>query len=229
MALRDPHRSRFLWAALILFVLVPMVMVRRTARTAVSGRPPRLSRDLRAAFQEARQAGPQPLPVYGRVPAFALTDQDGQPVTPAMWQGRVWIADFIFTRCAGQCVMMSSQMTALQRALPEVVALVSITVDPDYDTPPVLAAYAARSGADTTRWRFLTGPREAIYALAHDGFRLSVAAEGGTPQEPILHSVRLVLVDGDGQIRGYYDATETDAVARLARDAQQLLAVTTAP
>ena len=164
-----------------------------------------------------------PLPEYGIVPAFTLRDHRGQPLTREDMTGSVWIADFIFTRCAGQCPLMTERMTQLQRQLsgePDL-RLVSFSVDPAHDTPETLAAYARRSGAGP-RWRFATGPMDAVRALVQDGFRLGMSEEG-TEAEPITHSVRLVLVDRQGRIRGYYDAMEESAVARLTEDARRLL------
>ncbi len=165
-----------------------------------------------------------PLPVYGMVPAFALTDQQGHAFTREALAGRVWIADFIFTSCAGQCLLMSDQMTGLQRTFHDEngIRFVSFSVDPERDTPETLLAYAQRHGSDA-RWHFVTGDRAAITALCREGFHLAFAA-GASPREPIAHSVRLVLVDRAGQIRGYYDAAETGAMAHLREDTRRLLA-----
>lgn len=163
------------------------------------------------------------LPVYGRVPDFTLIDQAGQPLTLASLKGRPWIADFIFTSCAGTCPQMTARMSSLQGKIPPEVHLVSVSVDPERDTPPVLAEYAARHGADPARWHFLTGKPEAIVPLVSQGFRLSYA-EGTDPAEPIIHSIRFVLVDGGGAIRGYYDSTEPAQLDRLVRDAGALSA-----
>ena len=139
--------------------------------------------------------------------------------------GSVWVANFIFTRCAGQCPLMSAQMATLASALrgEPSVRLVSFSVDPEWDTPAVLADYARRYGAVREQWRFLTGDRAAIVRLCTEGFRLSVAQDGGTDAEPITHSVRLVLVDRAGRIRGYYDTTEAEAMKQLRRDLRRLL------
>ena len=169
----------------------------------------------------SRSAGP--LPAYGRLPEFSLTDQQGRPVGLATLRGAVWVADFIFTRCAGQCPMMTARMAALQRRFESVpqLQLISISVDPAHDTPEALAAYAAHAGAGE-RWRFLTGDADAVTALARDGFRLGISPDG-TIQEPITHSVRLVLVDRQGRVRGYYDAAEAEAMRSLERDIRRLL------
>lgn len=161
------------------------------------------------------------LPTYGMVPTFTLTDETGLPFESARLSGHVWIADFIFTSCAGQCPQMTEAMRHLQRRLPSEVRSVSITVDPTRDTPTVLHQYAKNVGADPNRWHFLTGESASIEQLAKEGFLLSYA-EGVGPKEPIAHSVRLVLVDRQGTIRGYYDGTDPKAVQQLLKDAKAL-------
>ena len=165
-----------------------------------------------------------PLPVYGNVPAFSLTTHEARVLTADDLKGRVWIADFIFTSCAGQCLLMSDTMRALQRAFPtdQDLAFVSFSVDPAHDTSEVLSAYVLRYGADP-RWTLLTGTREALYRLCHDGFQLAMEEDPTSTREPIIHSVRLVLIDQRGTIRGYYDATNAKATARLRQDVRRLL------
>jgi protein SCO1/2 len=172
------------------------------------------------------------LPTYGRVPAALLTDQRAQPFSTESLRGSVWVADFIFTRCSGQCPMMTSAMARLAEELDPSVRLVSFTVDPEWDQPDVLARYAstyapasaasdALASASTVaaaseRWRFVTGSREQIETLCRDGFLLAASGEL-TPAEPITHSGRLVLVDRTGTIRGYYDAQDAEQMRRLRR------------
>ena len=176
-----------------------------------------------AASRVASARTAVPLPDYGPLPEFALTDHQRRPVGLADLRGTVWVADFIFTRCAGQCTMMTARMAELQRQFEGTsrLQLVSITVDPAHDTPERLADYAAGSGAGE-QWRFLTGEADAVTALAQHGFRLGVSQDG-TVQEPITHSVRLVLVDRQGRLRGYYDATDAEAMRHLSRDIRRLL------
>ena len=164
------------------------------------------------------------LPSYGRVPSFTLTDQTGQAVSQDDLAGRVWIADFIFTRCAGQCPMMTAQMAHLARAFQDEpsLILVSLTVDPAYDTPEILARYAAAYAAQPAQWRFLTGDLQTITRLCQAGFQLALSQEG-TAQEPITHSRRFVLVDRQGVVRGSYDAGEAEALDRLRRDLRRLV------
>lgn len=167
------------------------------------------------------------LPVLGTVPAFTLTAGDGRTVSADALRGQVWIADFIFTRCPGQCPVLTANMAKLQTALPAdaagVVRLVSFSVDPAHDTPEALRAYAERFGADGARWTFLTGDREALYTLIRDGFHLAIDEEPGST-EMITHSDRFILVDRDLRIRGYYDGMDAEAQVRLVRDAAGLRA-----
>lgn len=182
---------------------------------------------LALVFHDASASRTAPsLPTYGRVPDFAMTDHQDQAISNASLQGQVWIADFIFTRCAGQCPMMSARMARLADTLAQEhgIAFVSFTVDPVWDTPPRLARYAQAYVENGMRWRFIHGDLVAMTRLCRDGFRLSMADGAGTPEEPITHSVRFVLIDRRGQIRGYYDATDDHAMQRLERDARRLLA-----
>jgi protein SCO1/2 len=157
------------------------------------------------------------------VPDFSLTDQTDQPVSLHELKGRVWVADFIFTNCGGTCPVMTEKMRKLQEALPADIRMVSFTVDPARDTSKALAAYAAEHGATRERWLFLTGDKQALYDICIKGFKLPLLDDEGTPLEPIMHSTRFVLVDKQGQIRGYYSGTEEEDLKRLAADAKGLL------
>jgi protein SCO1/2 len=157
------------------------------------------------------------------LPDFSLTDQSEKTVTLSDLKGKVWVADFIFTSCGGTCPMMTDKMRNLQERLPGEIRMVSITVDPDRDTPKALAAYAAEHGATRERWLFLTGDKQSLYDLCVKGFKLPLDESGGTAAEPIAHSTRFVLVDKQGEIRGYYSATEEQDLMRLAADAKRLL------
>ncbi len=160
---------------------------------------------------------------YGAVPPFELTNQNGQPFGSAQLAGKIWIADFIYTTCPGPCPIISMRMAELQKPLEKTgVHLVSFTVDPKKDTPEVLRKYADNLRADPRRWDFLTGPISAIYKLAHDGFKLAVS-NGAEEQGIPVHSTRMVLVDRHGQIRGYYEATDAEAITKLLADTNHLL------
>src|SRR6266404_221268 len=115
----------------------------------------------------------KPLPVYGQIADFTLTNQNGQAVSLANLRGQVWVADVIFTRCAGPCLKMSRQMKELQEALPPKnnVKLVTLTTDPEFDTPSVLRTYAQRFGADSNRWIFLTGTKKSVISVAVESLK----------------------------------------------------------
>jgi protein SCO1/2 len=119
------------------------------------------------------------------VPDFTLFGRHGQPVTKADLLGKVWIVNFIFTRCVEECPLLTSRMARLQEVFVDEadVRLVSITIDPEHDTPEALSAYAENVGAHPQRWLFLTGEKERIYRLAREGFRLGVfeASEANPP------------------------------------------------
>jgi len=163
------------------------------------------------------------VPSYGMVPPFQLVNQNGQPFGSAQLNGKIWIADFIFTSCRGPCPLISTRMSELQKPLEKTdVHLVSFSVDPETDTPEVLRGYAEKLHAEPKRWDFLTGPKSAIYKLSHDGFKLAIS-DGSDAEGIPVHSTRMVLVDRQGQIRGYYEATEADAMTKLLADTNHLL------
>src|SRR6185369_16501073 len=115
--------------------------------------------------------GSPALPVLGTVPAFSLTERGGAPLTQNDLRGKVWVADFIFTRCPDVCPLLTSRMRDLQKTLDEAradVTLVSFTVDPGHDTPQVLQAYATAHGAGPG-WSFATGDRNVVSGLLRDG------------------------------------------------------------
>ena len=173
---------------------------------------------------------PEPLPVYGKLPAFSLVNRDGRTIRLEDLAGAPWVADFIFTRCPASCPMMSARMARLDRNLSRDlprdldVHLVSISVDPAYDTPEVLERYSKKFQAPE-RWLFLTGEREDVRRLSIEGFKLGLDMDpppGVTGPEPILHSTRFVLVDGEGQIRGYYEAFDEASTEKLRSDLLRL-------
>lgn len=149
---------------------------------------------------------------YGAVADFAFTDQEGQLVGLKELHGKIWIADFVFTRCMGPCPMLTSRMATLQKDMANVPNLkfVSFTVDPDHDTPEVLSKYAQTYEADPARWYFLTGPKPKIYELIRTSFHLAVEPQpSATPSiTDILHSTYFVLVDKTGHVRAYVNTDE---------------------
>ncbi|HEX9751407.1 MAG TPA: SCO family protein [candidate division Zixibacteria bacterium] len=151
---------------------------------------------------------------YGPLVDFTLTTQHGTPLSRDDLRGNIWLADFIFTYCAGPCPLMTARMAELQKALADIDALrlVSFSVDPDRDTPEVLKEYGDRYGADHDRWTFLTGDIVTIMHVAIEGFAI------GDREDPILHSTLFALVDQRGHIRGYYHSDEPELIDKIRHD-----------
>ena len=153
----------------------------------------------------------QPLPVLGQVAPFTLTNQNAAAVSLDDLRGQVWVADIIFTRCPGPCLRMSRQMKELQDGLPASsrARLVSLTTDPEFDTPSVLKSYAERFGADAGRWTFLTGTKQQIGEVAVSSLRLSAVEtkpeERTSPEDLFVHSTVFVVVDRQGRLRGIFE------------------------
>jgi protein SCO1/2 len=182
---------------------------------------------LRGGSGPAAAAAPE-LEVYFPAPDFALTDQAGQTLTRDDLLGQVWVAKFFFTRCPGICPMMSANAADLQRDLAEQpwadrVRLVSFSLDPERDTPQVLADYAEALGVSPRQWAFVRGTQEQTWSLSQDGFKLAVADTPDDPQNPISHSGNFVLVDQRGRVRGYYDGLRAQGIAELRRDIERLI------
>lgn len=154
---------------------------------------------------------------------FAFTERNGKTIRRADLLGSYWIADFFFTRCQGPCPLLTSMMGKLQREFPERTDLkfVSFTVDPDYDTPPVLSKYADTYGASKTRWYFLTGKKEAIYRLIQSSFQLAVASDESDPMQ-VVHSLSFVLVGKKGEILGRFNANDPEQLAELRKSLKAL-------
>ena len=163
-------------------------------------------------------AGPS-LPSYGIIRSLALVDQDQRKVDTSVLRGKIVVADFFFTRCGGPCPLMTAKMAQLQKAFATEpnLQLISITSDPTNDSSETLRKYAADFSADTRQWSFLTGDVEEILRVATYEFKLT---SGDVPD---MHSTRLVLLDSELQIRGYYDSAKDEDLARLHTDVRRLL------
>lgn len=162
--------------------------------------------------------GKSNLPELGTIPPFEFTNEEGQAYSSAKLQGQIWVADFFFTNCPGPCPRMANQLKRVQQEtsnLPQL-HLVSITVDPDRDTPTNLRSYAQRFGARPDRWTFLTGRKDLIRNLMSEAFYLGYA---DTLQE---HSTRFVLIDRQMKIRGFYDSLAKDSIDNLIADIRDL-------
>lgn len=177
------------------------------------------------------------LKVYGTVPDFSLVERSGRKATLADLKGKVWVVLFFYTGCRDTCPLIVPQMGLLHleyKTDPEFrsdIRFVSITADPERDTPKVLAKFAERFSADPELWLFLTGDKAAIYRLALETFKVGIGEQENPPEvrqktgeeKEILHSSRLILVDRMAQIRGYYSGIDAEAMVRLRRDLKKLL------
>jgi len=149
------------------------------------------------------------LEVKGEVPAFSFTDQNGQVITNDSLKGKLYVADFFFASCPNECLQMAENLKVVQEAFkdhPKVV-IVSFTTDPYHDTTQVLKAYADALGALPYQWYFLRGEQQEIFKLAKKGFKLP--ADTNDNDGDIVHSPYFAVVDMEGQIRNYYDGTDS--------------------
>jgi protein SCO1/2 len=181
--------------------------------------------------------GTPALPVLATLPDFTLTDQSGAPFGKQQMLGKVWMADFVFTTCPEACPRLTAKMRGLQDALTtaerEKIGLVSISVDPERDSPAVLKAYAAKFGAKEPLWRFLTGSQTEVERAVVEGFKIGVEKVPVPPAPTaddihnsafeILHGEKFVLVDAFGRIRAYYDVGEQAGLDKLLSDARGLV------
>ncbi|WP_257461943.1 SCO family protein [Archangium lipolyticum] len=199
-----PAANRFLWVALaaaVCLLLLGMALLRQ--RTATLER-------------------------YGQLPAFTFTRQDGKPFGLEQLKGRPFVANFIFTRCPTICPVFTQKMARFQKQTADIggqLALVSFSVDPQYDTPERLTAYGAKHGADPARWSFLTGDYNALKETVVGGFKMAMGRNEQDPDDipNIFHGSHFVLVDRTGEIRGFYNSEHDDAVEKLLSDARQLV------
>ena len=175
-----------------------------------------------------REPDPE-LPDLGSVPAFALVDETGQPFTEDALRGHPTIINFAFTRCDTICPVLSMKTQRLQTKTEDrkgvAIKLLTISVDPEFDTPRRLADYATRFGADPTRWRFLTGPADKIRALVTGPLMNAMDREGVTTSgaPAIVHSGYFLLVDDELVIRGVYDSNDMQRLDELIHHARYLV------
>jgi protein SCO1 len=169
------------------------------------------------------------LPVYSVVRDFALTNQLNQTVTLNNLLGKVWVADIIFTRCPGPCRRMTKDMARLQDLWPKEtpVRFVSVTSDPEYDTPAILKSYATTHKADPERWDFLTGPKPQIIEVAVDSLKFVRVEKSERERESIndlfIHSTTFMIVDKRGQVRASVETDTPDSLNQIRQIVDELL------
>ena len=154
--------------------------------------------------------------VYFKIPDFNLINQDGRTISQRDLDGKIYVANFFFASCPGVCPKMTDEVKQVQDEFKKDsdIVFISHTVDPEQDSLPALKAFAEKHGADLSKWYFVTGNRDSIYALAINGY-LVPAAEDVRAEGGFLHSQDLLLVDKEKHLRGIYDSMEPEEIKRL--------------
>lgn len=161
---------------------------------------------------------------YHTIADFSLTNQNGEQITQKDYEDKIYVADFFFTTCQTICPVMTDHMVKIQKELQQEndVLLLSHTVTPEIDSVPQLKKYALEKGVDDQKWNLVTGSKMEIYNLA----RKSYLAAKDLPysEYDLIHTENFVLVDKKRRIRGFYDGTNPDEIARLLEDIKVLKA-----
>jgi protein SCO1/2 len=162
--------------------------------------------------------------IYHHVPSFSFLDQNGDTVTESIMTGKVTVVDFFFTTCPGICIDMTRNLKRVQDQFiqDKDVLILSHTVDPETDSVAQLRKYAVEKDVNTKMWRLLTGEKKALYDQARFGYFITALQGDGGPAD-FIHSEKLVLVDKEGLIRGFYDGTSDSAVDNMMKDIRLLL------
>jgi protein SCO1/2 len=181
-------------------------------------------------IRAVRSEVPEPLPVYRDLPDFEFQDQYGDAFGSERLRGKVWVANFIFTRCTTVCPIFTGEMYEIQnrsKQLADAIHLVSFTVDPEYDSPEVLLAYAQNHRVSPRMWSFLTGDLDQIRTTVVDGFKSAMGDANVVKADPsaLFHGSHFVLVDSVGRIRGYYQSREEGVLDKLLGDINILVNV----
>ncbi len=165
---------------------------------------------------------------YHRIPDFKLVNQNGDTITQADYENKIYVADFFYTTCPSFCPLLTESMRKVQEATrdDDEIKLLSHTVTPDIDTPEKLKAYALKKGVDDHKWNLVTGPKKEIYELARKSYCVvkdgTEDGDGGGGAYDMIHTENLALIDRKKRIRGYYDGTDPKEVDRLLEDIQTL-------
>lgn len=179
-------RSPFLWSGVIAIILI-------TVLTPITRRVP------------------HPPEVLGTVPAFTMVNHHSQSFGSEQLAGKTWVASFIFTRCKTFCPMITKQLLDLQGKITNSqlpLQIVSFTVDPEFDTPETLNRFAGTVAANPNIWTFVTSDQDKLKSLIENGFKLAMGERTeASDLIDIAHAQKLVLVDAQGRVRGYYDAS----------------------
>ncbi|MGB5942701.1 MAG: SCO family protein [Leeuwenhoekiella sp.] len=160
---------------------------------------------------------------YHRIADFKLVNQNGDTISQADYEGKIYVADFFFTTCQTICPIMTDHMLEIQERLKddEQVKLLSHTVIPATDTVAQLKRYALKKGVDDSKWNLVTGPKKEIYELARKSY-LAVKTTGDGAKYDMIHTENFMLIDSKKRIRGYYDGTDPEAIEDLLEDIEKL-------
>ena len=162
---------------------------------------------------------------YHRIAHFKLVNQNGDSITRDFYKGKIYIADFFFTTCLTICPIMTDHMVQIQDKIkddPEVL-LLSHTVFPVADSVPVLKKYALEKGVIDKKWKLVTGDKKQIYDLARKSYMVT-KTNGDGGKYDMIHTENFALIDKKGQVRGYYDGTDPEAIESLMEDLKILKA-----
>lgn len=160
---------------------------------------------------------------YHTIADFSLTNQNGEIITEAAYEGKIYIADFFFTTCPTICPIMTKNMVDIQELImddPDVL-LLSHTVTPQIDSVAQLKKYALEKGVNDTKWNLVTGDKKAIYDLARKSY-LAVKTDGDGGPFDMIHTENFILVDKEKRIRGFYDGTKKESITELLEDLEIL-------
>lgn len=156
---------------------------------------------------------------YHTIADFSFTNQNGKTITQKDYEGKIYVADFFFTTCTTICPKMTSNLVEVQTAIRNMpdVMLLSHTVFPEVDNVATLKAYAIEKGVDDKKWNLVTGDKKEIYAMARKSY---LAVKMGKPDQlyDMVHTENFVLVDAKKRVRGFYDGTKKEDIARLIED-----------
>lgn len=162
--------------------------------------------------------------IYHKIPTnFKFKNQEGETISTASFRGKIHVADVFYTSCPGPCKILSSSMNKVYKDFkdnPDIL-LVSYSIDPYRDSVSVLKEYAQRFNANSKQWLFLRGDKKTTVELAQKYYFLSTIERTG--EQEYDHSEKLVLVDKEGKIRGYYDGMEPEEMKRLSEEIRVLL------
>ena len=157
------------------------------------------------------------------IPAFTFVNQDSTPLNNNFIRGKVWVVNYFFTSCPTICPKMMAGMRLVQQAFPDdaQVRMLSLTVDPYHDTPAKLKRYADNKNINLNQWQLGTGQKAGLYRFARNGLFIT-ADDGDGGANDFIHSDKIVLIDREDHIRGYYDGRDNDEITKLIKDISRL-------